>query len=170
MFLRFKCIVLVIMVLCPNSAFAGKLLGSMHSIEVFKNADIQDALRPYNKWRRENAMNDVFLPDNAIQKFGNPELGQQSVRLIDMYYLECPGSTNPWEMGHRKLGSGGSEMVLLYGAMFLVRFSAMNASIVFSENGNPIVKADVHPIYCSANVRDCKVEMEISQTLLEVNQ
>ena len=57
-----------------------------------------------NTWCRKNALTDVFLPDVAIKKFGSPELGQQSVRLIDMYYLECPGSTNPWEMGHNKTG------------------------------------------------------------------
>jgi len=169
MFLRFKSIVLVIIFLCPNTVLAGKLFGSMHSIEVLNKADINDALRPYNTWCRKNALTDVFLPDVAIKKFGSPELGQQSVRLIDMYYLECPGSTNPWEMGHIKQGSGGSEMVLLYGEMFLVRFSAMNATIVFSQNGNPIIKADVHPIYCLDNVLDCKVEMEISPTLLGVN-
>jgi hypothetical protein len=170
MFQHFKSIIVIIIALFPNMVFAGNLFGSMHSIEVYKNVEIKDALIPYNNWCRENALNDVFLPDIAIQKFGSPELGQRSVRLIDMYYLECPGSINPWEMGHRKQGSGGSEMVLLYEKMFLVRFSAMNATIVFSENGNPTIKADVHPSYCSDAVLDCKVEMEISPKLLEVNQ
>ena len=101
----------------------------------------------------------IILIISLIFYIGNKSLDRPILKLIDTSYLVCPGGTDTWNMGNIKLGSGGSEMVLIVGDEYLVRFTAMSVDIRFSLHGDPIIKANVHPIYCQQTQDDCEIEI-----------
>lgn len=156
---------LSIFVVPANLSSGFEFEGSIYSIEMHKRLNMEAALEPYNNWCRGNANNDVLLTEEAIKIFGDESLGQPILKLIDMSYLECPGGTDTWNMGNIKLGSGGSEMALIVESEYLVRFTAMSVEISFETNGDPIIKANIHPVYCQQTYNDCVIEMIIPKKI-----
>ena len=98
---------------------------------------------------------------DAIQVFGDPTKGQTVVELIDMGMIECPHGWDLHEMGNIKLGSGGSEWVATYDDEYLVRFIAMQATIVYLDDGDPTIRALVHPTYCEGAQAECEIDMKL---------
>ena len=64
-------------------------------------------------------------------------------------------------MGNVRQGSGGSEWVAVYNDEFLVRFTAMQASITYSDDGEPSIRALVHPMYCDEVQEECRIDMKL---------
>ena len=64
-------------------------------------------------------------------------------------------------MGNVRQGSGGSEWVAVYNDEYLVRFTAMQASITYSDSGEPSIRALVHPLYCDEVQEECRIDMKL---------
>ena len=154
-----------ILITTANLSFGFEFEGSIYSIEMHKRLNMEAALEPYNNWCRGNANNDVLVTEEAIKIFGDESLGQPILKLIDMSYLECPGGTDTWNMGNIKVGSGGSEMALIVGDEYLARFTAMSVDIDFATNGDPVISAKVHPIYCEQIQDNCQIDMKIPKQI-----
>mgnify|MGYP001590246454 FL=1 len=77
----------------------------------------------------------VEIPWDASQFYGDPSKGQVEVELINMGMIECKHGWDLHAMGNVRQGSGGTEWVAVYNDEFLVRFTAMQAEITFSDKG-----------------------------------
>jgi hypothetical protein len=103
----------------------------------------------------------VEIPWDAIQIYGDSSKGQVEVELIDMGMIECQHGWDLHAMGNVRQGSGGSEWVAVYNDEFLVRFTAMQASITYSDDGEPSIRALVHPLYCDDVREKCTLYMRL---------
>ena len=160
-----RIIIYLITFLFSQSVWANDFGGSIYKIELHRELNVGAALEPYNKWCLGNTKNGVILHSGGIKIFGDKNLGQPKLKLIDMSYLECPGGTDTWNMGNIKLGSGGNEMALIVEGEYLARFTAMSVEIDFAANGDPVINAKVHPIYCDQVQDNCQIEMIIPKQL-----
>lgn len=105
----------------------------------------------------------VEIPWDATEIYGAPEKGQVVVELINMGMIKCKHGWDLHEMGNIKQGSGGSEWVALYNDEFLVRFTAMQAEIIYSENGEPRIRATAHERYCESETSECMINFSLPQ-------
>ena len=161
MFHGSKKILVFIILFLQNSALAQELQGPIFSLEFHKHLNINSALNPYNNWCRGNAQKDVIVSEEGIRYLGEESLGQPKLTLIDMAFIKCPDGIDTWNMGNTRLVSGGSEMALIVGDSYLLRFTAMSAEVQISDNANSIIIANVHPVYCKGGGGVCEIEMEI---------
>ena len=105
----------------------------------------------------------VEIPWDASKFYGDPSKGQVGVELIDMGMIECKHGWDLHQMGNRRQGSGGSEWVAIYNDEYLVRFTAMQAKIEYSDGGEPRIFALVHPTYCLVEQDECRIHMKLPQ-------
>ena len=103
----------------------------------------------------------IEIPWDASQFYGDPSKEQIEVELIDMGMIECKHGWDLHKMGNRRQGSGGTEWVAVYKDEFLVRFTAMQAEITYSDNGEPSIRALVHPMYCDDVQEECRISMKL---------
>lgn len=100
----------------------------------------------------------VEIPVDAVSDFGDASNGQVPVRLYNMGMIDCPHGWDLHEMGNVWQGNGGSKWVAVYDGHYLIRFSALEASIKYSTDGRPVLHAVVHPLYCNNETDRCEVE------------
>jgi len=103
----------------------------------------------------------VEIPWDASQIYGDSSKGQVEVELINMGMIECRHGWDLHEMGNVRQGSGGTEWAAIYNDEFLVRFTAMQAEITYSDNGEPSIRALVHPLYCDNIQEKCSIFMKL---------
>ena len=103
----------------------------------------------------------VEIPWDATFVYGDSSKGQTEVELIDMGMIECKHGWDLHEMGNVLLGSGGTEWAAVYNEEFIVRFTAMQAEITYSDNGEPSIRALVHTLYCDDTQEDCRISMKL---------
>ena len=147
--------------LTPLAGNADDFAGSIYAIERYKEPKPSYLTQIYDVFCLGKAGFKVEIPWEAIKVFGDPAKGQRQVELIDMGMIECPHGWDLHEMGNIKLGSGGSEWVATYDDEYLVRFTAMQATIVYSDDGDPTIRALVHPTYCEGAQAECEIDMKL---------
>ena len=147
--------------LMPLAGNADDFVGSIYAIERYKEPKPSYLTQSYDVFCLGNSGFKVKIPWDAIQVFGDSAKGQTVVELIDMGMIECPHGWDLHEMGNIKLGSGGREWVATYDDEYLVRFTAMQATITYSDNGEPSIRALVHPTYCEGAQTECEIDMKL---------
>ena len=159
---RLYLIVLAIFVpLAPIQA--ENLPGSIYAIERYNTIKRSYITEPYDVFCLSRPGFMVEIPWDATEIYGAPEKGQVVVELINMGMIECKHGWDLHEMGNIKQGSGGSEWVALYNDEFLVRFTAMQAEIIYSENGKPRIRAIAHERYCESETSECMINFSLPQ-------
>ena len=145
----------------PIALQAGGLEGSIFAIEQYRSIDRSYLTEPYDIFCLQRPGFMVEIPWDATSAYGDVTKGQIEVELIDMGMIECKHGWDLHAMGNVRQGSGGTEWVAVYNDEFLVRFTAIQAEITYSDNGEPSIKALVHPMYCE-NVREkCTLYMRL---------
>ena len=147
--------------LMPLAGNTGDFVGSIYAIERYKVPKPSYLTEGYDVFCLGKAGFKVEIPWDAIQAFGDPAKGQLPVELIDMGMIECPYGWDLHEMGNIKLGSGGSEWIATYNDEYLVRFTALKAEIIYSDDTAPTIRALVHPIYCDSIQGECIIDMKL---------
>jgi len=147
--------------LMPLAGNTGDFVGSIYAIERYKVPKPWYLTAGYDVFCLGKAGFKVVIPWDAIQVFGDPAKGQLPVELINMGMIECPHGWDLHEMGNIKLGSGGSEWIATYNDEYLVRFTAMDAKITYSDDGEPSIRALVHPTYCDVVQEECRINMKL---------
>ena len=151
----------LVLVATMSSIQAENLPGSIYAIERYNTIKRSYITEPYDVFCLSRPGFMVEIPWDANEIYGAPEKGQVVVELINMGMIECKHGWDLHEMGNIKQGSGGSEWVALYNDEFLVRFTAMQAKIIYSKNAEPIIQALVHPNYCDDVHDECTIYMKI---------
>lgn len=147
--------------LMPLAGNTGDFVGSIYAIERYKVPKPSYLTEGYDVFCLGKAGFKVEIPWDALQAFGDPAKGQLPVELIDMGMIECPHGWDLHEMGNIKLGSGGSEWIATYHDEYLVRFTALTAEIIYSDDGVPTIRALVHPTYCDNVQGECRINMKL---------
>lgn len=140
---------------------AENLPGSIYAIERYNTIKRSYITEPYDVFCLSRPGFMVEIPWDASEMYGDPQNGQVVVELINMGMIECKHGWDLNEMGNIKLGSGGTEWVALYNDEFLVRFTATEAEIIYSEDGEPVIRALVHPLYCDDVQEECSIFMKL---------
>jgi|GEM_PF-3685788 len=145
----------------PFTLQAENLEGSIFAVEQWRTIERSYLTEPYDIFCLQRPGFMVEIPWDASQHYGNSSKGQVGVELINMGMIECKHGWDLHEMGNVRQGSGGSEWVAVYNDEFLVRFSAMQAQITYSDDGEPSISALVHPIYCDDVQEECRISMKL---------
>ena len=143
----------------PIALQAGRLEGSIFAIEQYRSIDRSYLTEPYDIFCLQRPGFMVEIPWDATSTYGDVTKGQIEVELIDMGMIECKHGWDLHAMGNVRQGSGGTEWVAVYNDEFLVRFTAMQAEITYSDDGEPSIRALVHPIYCDDVQEKCRISM-----------
>ena len=145
----------------PITLQADGLQGSIFAIEQYRSIERSYLTEPYDIFCLQRPGFMVEIPWDATQYYGDSSKGQVGVELINMGMIECKHGWDLHEMGNVRQGSGGSEWVAVYNDEFLVRFTAMQAEITYSDDGEPSIRALVHPIYCDEVQKECRISMKL---------
>ena len=143
----------------PIALQAGGLEGSIFAIERYRSIDRSYLTEPYDIFCLQRPGFMVEIPWDATSAYGDVTKGQIEVELIDMGMIECKHGWDLHAMGNVRQGSGGTEWVAVYNNEFLVRFTAMQAEITYSDDGEPSIRALVHPLYCDDVQEECRISM-----------
>ena len=143
----------------PMVLFADHLPGSVYAIEQYNQVKRSHITEPYDIFCLSRPGFMVEIPWDASYFYGDSSKGEVAVELINMGLIECKHGWDLHEMGNIKLGSGGSEWAAVYNKEYIVRFTAMQAEVVYSNEGAPSVRALVHPRFCDYNLGKCKIDM-----------
>jgi len=143
----------------PIALQAGGLEGSIFAIERYRSIDRSYLTEPYDIFCLQRPGFMVEIPWDATSAYGDVTKGQIEVELIDMGMIECKHGWDLHAMGNVRQGSGGTEWVAVYNDEFLVRFTAMQAEITYSDDGEPSIRALVHPLYCENVQEECRISM-----------
>ena len=143
------------------SSEAGELSGSIFAIERYRMIERSYLTEPYDIFCLQRPGFMVDIPWDATQIYGDSSKGQVEVELINMGMIECQHGWDLHEMGNVRQGSGGSEWVAVYNDEYLVRFTAMQAEITYSDDGKPSIRALVHPLYCDDVQEECRISMTL---------
>ena len=143
----------------PIALQAGGLEGSIFAIEQYRSIDRSYLTEPYDIFCLQRPGFMVEIPWDATSAYGDVTKGQIEVELIDMGMIECKHGWDLHAMGNVRQGSGGTEWVAVYNDEFLVRFTAMQAEITYSDDGEPSIRALVHPLYCENVQEECRISM-----------
>lgn len=143
------------------SSEAGELSGSIFAIERYNTIKRSYLTEPYDIFCLQRPGFMVEIPWDASQIYGDSSKGQVEVELINMGMIECRHGWDLHEMGNVRQGSGGTEWAAIYNDEFLVRFTAMQAEITYSDNGEPSIRALVHPLYCDNIQEECSIFMKL---------
>jgi len=135
--------------------------GSIFAIERYHSIERSYFTERYDIFCLQRPGFMVEIPWDATFVYGDSSKGQIEVELIDMGMIECKHGWDLHEMGNVRLGSGGTEWVAVYDDEFLVRFTAMQAEITYSDNGEPSIRALVHPLYCEDIQEECRISMKL---------
>jgi hypothetical protein len=142
---------------------AQSLDGSIFAIEQHNRITDEILTYRYDIFCLERPGFRVKIPWDAVTVYGDPVAGHVEVTLYDMGMVECPHGWDTHLMGNTRQGSGGSEWVATYGDGYLVRFTAMTASVIHDDKGIPAVHAVVHPSYCTEqDPLPCQIVMPLS--------
>ena len=145
----------------PIALQAGGLEGSIFAIERYRYIERSYLTEPYDIFCLQRPGFMVEIPWDATSAYGDVTKGQIEVELIDMGMIECKHGWDLHAMGNVRQGSGGTEWVAVYNNEFLVRFTAMQAEITYSDDGEPIIRALVHPTYCDDFLEECRIYMKL---------
>ena len=145
----------------PAALQASGLEGSIFAIERYRSIERSYITERYDIFCLQRPGFMVEVPWDAGEFYGDPSKGQIVVELIDMGWIECKHGWDLHEMGNVRLGSGGTEWVAVYNDEFLVRFTAMEATVTYSTEGQPSISALVHPIYCTDSPTKCHIDMKL---------
>ena len=143
----------------PIALQAGGLEGSIFAIEQYRSIDRSYLTEPYDIFCLQRPGFMVEIPWDATSTYGDVTKGQIEVELIDMGMIECKHGWDLHAMGNVRQGGGGTEWVAVYNNEFLVRFTAMQAEITYSDDGEPSIRALVHPLYCENVQEECRISM-----------
>lgn len=154
-------VVAVAMITYSTASLAEGFPGSIFAIERYKTIKRSYLTEPYDIFCLQRPGFMVEIPWDATQYYGDSSKGQVGVELINMGMIECKHGWDLHEMGNVRQGSGGSEWVAIYNDEFLVRFTAMQAEITYSDDGEPSIRALVHPIYCDEVQKECRIYMKL---------
>ena len=146
----------------PIALQAGELEGSIFAIEQYRSIERSYLTEPYDIFCLQRPGFMVEIPWDASQFYGDPSKGQVEVELINMGMIECQHGWDLHEMGNVRQGSGGTEWAAVYNGEFLVRFTAIQAEIIYSNDGKPSIRALVHPLYCDDIQEECRISMKLS--------
>ncbi|MDB2369809.1 hypothetical protein N9W92_07935 [Planktomarina temperata] len=135
--------------------------GSIFAIEQYRSFERSYLTERYDIFCLQRPGFMVEIPWDASQFYGDFSKGQIEVELIDMGMIECKRGWDLHEMGNVLMGSGGTEWAAVYNDEFLVRFTAMQAEIVYTDNGEPSIRALVHPLYCEDIQEECRISMKL---------
>lgn len=122
--------------------------GSIYAVEWHQSIDDRTLAYKYDIFCLQRPGFLVSIPFDAVTVYGDPATGHVEVTLYNMGMVDCPHGWDTHLMGNKRQGSGGSEWVATYGDGYLVRFTAMTASVIHDDKGIPAVQAVVHPSYC----------------------
>lgn len=154
-------VVAVAMISYSTASLAEGFPGSIFAIERYKTIERSYLTEPYDIFCLQRPGFMVEIPWDATQYYGDSSKGQVGVELINMGMIECQHGWDLHEMGNVRQGSGGTEWVAVYNDEFLVRFTAMRAEITYSDDGEPSIRALVHPIYCDEVQKECKISIKL---------
>ena len=154
-------VVATVMISCSTASLADGLPGSIFAIERYNTIERSYLTERYDIFCLQRPGFMVEIPWDATQYYGDSSKGQVGVELINMGMIECQHGWDLHEMGNVRQGSGGTEWVAVYNDEFLVRFTAMRAEITYSDDGEPSIRALVHPIYCDEVQKECKISMKL---------
>ena len=143
----------------PIALQAGRLEGSIFAIEQYRSIDRSYLTEPYDIFCLQRPGFMVEIPWDATSTYGDVTKGQIEVELIYKGMIECKHGWDLHAMGNVRQGSGGTEWVAVYNDEFLVRFTAMQAEITYSDDGEPSIRALVHPLYCDDVQEECRISM-----------
>lgn len=146
---------------CSTATLADGLPGSIFAIERYRSIERSYLTERYDIFCLQRPGFMVEIPWDATFFYGDASQGQTEVELINMGMIECKHGWDLHEMGNVRLGSGGTEWAAVYDDEFLVRFTAMQAEITYSDNGEPSIKALVHPMYCDHVKEECRIYMKL---------
>ena len=145
----------------PVSLQAADFEGSIFAIEQYRSFERSYITEPYDIFCLQRPGFMIEIPWDASQFYGDATKGQIEVELIDMGMIECKHGWDLHEMGNVRQGSGGSEWVAVYNDEYLVRFTAMQAEITYSDDGEPSIRALVHPLYCDDVQEECRISVKL---------
>ena len=145
----------------PIALQAGGLEGSIFAIEQYRSIDRSYLTERYDIFCLQRPGFMVEIPWDATFVYGDSSKGQVEVELIDMGMIECKHGWDLHEMGNRRQGSGGTEWVAVYNDEFIVRFTAVQATVTYSQEGQPSLSALVHPIYCTDLPTAWQIDMKL---------
>jgi hypothetical protein len=143
------------------SSKAGELSGSIFAIERYNTIQRSYLTEPYDIFCLQRPGFMVEILWDASQTYGDPSKGHVEVELIDMGMIECKHGWDLHEMGNVRQGNGGTEWAAVYNDEYIVRFTAMQAEITYSDNGEPSIRALVHPMYCDDFQEECRISMTL---------
>ena len=146
----------------PIALQAGELEGSIFAIEQYRSIERSYLTEPYDISCLQRPGFMVEIPWDATYVYGDVTKGQIEVELIDMGMIECQHGWDLHAMGNVRQGSGGTEWAVVYNDEYIVRFTAMQAEITYSDDGEPSIRAVVHPIYCDNVQEKCSISMGLS--------
>lgn len=151
----------IAMMSCSTASLAEGLPGSIFAIERYNTIERSYLTEPYDIFCLQRPGFMVEIPWEASQFYGDSSKGQVEVELINMGMIECKHGWDLHEMGNVRQGSGGTEWAAVYNDEFLVRFTAIQAEITYSDNGEPSIRALVHPMYCDDIQEECRISMKL---------
>ena len=154
-------VVAIAMISCSTASLAEGFPGSIFAIERYKTIKRSYLTERYDIFCLQRPGFMVEIPWDATQYYGNSSKGQVGVELINMGMIECKHGWDLHEMGNVRQGSGGSEWVAVYNDEYLVRFTAIQAEITYFDNGEPSIRALVHPMYCDDIQEECRISMKL---------
>lgn len=154
-------VVAIAMISCSTASLAEGLPGSIFAIERYNTIERSYLTEPYDIFCLKRPGFMVEIPWDASQFYGNPSKGQVEVELINMGMIECKHGWDLHEMGNVRQGSGGTEWAAIYNDEYIIRFTAMQAEITYSDGGEPSIEALVHPLYCEDVQEACRISMKL---------
>ena len=145
----------------PVVLFADRLPGSISAIERYNYVERSYITEPFDIFCLSRPGFMVEIPWDASSFYGDSSKGEVVVELINMGLIECKHGWDLHLMGNHFQGSSGSAWVAVYKDEYIVRFSALDASVFYLDNGEPIIKAKVHPLYCEEITTNCRIEFAL---------
>lgn len=152
----------LVVVVPISSIQAENLPGSIFAVERYNTIKRSYITEPYDVFCLSRPGFTIEIPWDASEMYGDPQNGQVVVELINMGMIECKHGWDLHEMGNIRQGSGGTEWVAIYNDQYIVRFTAIDAKVIYPQKGfSPIILARVHPTYCNGHQKDCDMEMKL---------
>ena len=143
------------------SSKVGELSGLIFAIERYNTIKRSYLTEPYDIFCLQRPGFMVEILWDASRIYGVSSKGQVEVELINMGMIECQHGRDLHEMGNVRQGNGGTEWAAIYNDEFLVRFTARQAVITYSDDGEPSISALAHPIYCEDVGEECRIYMKL---------
>ena len=153
--------IFLVFVVPMSSIQAENLPGSIFAVERYNTIKRSYITEPYDVFCLSRPGFTVEIPWDASEMYGDLQNGQVVVELINMGMIKCKHGWDLHEMGNIRQGSGGTEWVAVYNDEFLVRFTAMQADIIYSHDGAPSIRALVHTLYCDDIQEECRISIEL---------